>query len=322
VPHPLTARAPVAGDALAALLDLTGLAGQVYCRTKASAPWGLALEARGEVYFHVVLEGACTLGVGAARWRLLPGDIVLLPHGAGHTLADPPTSRKVGMAEWRSAHDAHGRLVLERKGGGAAALLVCGAYRLESEDAHPLLRVLPPVIQVSAAPGRGRDDIEATLSALAREFERSDVGSAAVVARLLEVLFVQVLRAWLDQQPQGATGWLGALRDPQIGRAVSLLHDRPARRWTLAGLAGEVGMSRAALARRFVARVGEPPLAYLTRVRMQRAARLLAATDRPLASIADAVGYRSEYAFNRAFRRARGLPPGEFRRRRAGSPIA
>ncbi|HET7503426.1 MAG TPA: AraC family transcriptional regulator [Kofleriaceae bacterium] len=135
-----------------------------------------------------------------------------------------------------------------------------------------------------------------------------------MVASLLEVLFIHVLRHWIDTEPEGATGWLGALRDEPIGRALVELHTAPARRWTVASLARAVGLSRPVLARRFAAKVGDTPLGYLRRLRIGLATRELSETDRPIAAIAHAVGYTSEFAFNRAFQRERGIPPGRYRK--------
>ena len=239
---------------------------------------------------------------GPAPRRLVAGDLVLLTRGAGHALCDDPASPRVPLEQWRAQRG--------RRGGAALSNLLCGTYDLEARSNHPVLRLLPPIIHLPAGDSAG---LQAALRLLLDEFDRPDVGSSKVVSRLLDVLFIQILRSWVDRQPEGASGWLGALRDPAIGRALSALHRAPARAWTVKSLAAAAGLSRAVFARRFKDLVGDTPLAYLTQVRLDTAARLLRTTDDPLASIAQSVGYRSEFAFNRAFRRTRGSPPGRFR---------
>jgi AraC-like DNA-binding protein len=291
-------------DVLADILEVTRLAGTIFCRASAAAPWGLSVEPSPKVSFHFVVAGQCYLVAGKSPLGLGAGDLVLLPRGTGHALCDDPRSPRIPLAEWR-AHRG-------RRAGNRAAQseLLCGTYELEAERDHPLLRLLPPVIHIAARDSAG---LQPTLRLLLAEFEQRDVGSSKVTSRLLDVLFIQILRFWLDRQPEGSSGWLGALRDPAIGRALSALHAAPGRRWTVKSLAAAAGLSRAAFARRFKDLVGAAPLAYLTRVRLAAAAQLLRSTDEPIASIAQSVGYTSEFAFNRAFRRTRGSPPGRFR---------
>ena len=196
---------------------------------------------------------------------------------------------------------------------------MCGVYQLDGPGAqHPVLGLLPAVLHLSAAHTRARPELDATLASLVREHERGERGSTVIVARLLDVLLVQLVRAWADDQPTGGAGWIGALADPALSRALSAMHGDLARPWDVASLARAAATSRATLGRRFVAIVGEPPLAYLHGARMQDAARRLRGSEAGLAAIAAAVGYRSEFAFNRAFRRQFQVPPGEFRRRLRG----
>jgi AraC-like DNA-binding protein len=167
---------------------------------------------------------------------------------------------------------------------------------------------------------RERPDLAATTAALTREQARTISGTSLVISRLLDVLFVQIVRAWADEQHSGGAGWIGALRDSTLARALALLHRDLARDWDVEGLARAAGASRATLGRRFAAEVGEPPLVYLARLRMQEAARRLQRSDASVSAIAHAVGYTSEFAFNRAFRRELGVPPGEYRRRSVAAP--
>jgi AraC-like DNA-binding protein len=192
-------------------------------------------------------------------------------------------------------------------------VLLCGAYRFEHEGVHPLMSLLPPLIHLRAEAGVLSGPLEAVLRLLVAEYTQPGPGTVTVTSRLVDVLFIQIIRGWLEQQPEGSTGWLGAVRDPQVGRTLALMHGEPQRDWTVESLAAEVACSRATFARRFRELVGETPLVYLTRLRMDVAARMLRDSDIPLAVIAERVGYASEFAFNRTFHRVRGTPPGRYR---------
>ncbi len=305
-------------DVLSDFLDASGLRGRVFCQTRATVPWGLWIPPLPQVGLHVATRGTCwlRLGEGGPTTRLLPGDVALLPHGAGHSLADDPSSPLQSFDQWKASRDERHRLVREAGGGGEPTHLICAAYRFESGSPHPLVRLLPELIHISAdTTPRG---LERALSSLKDEFERPDVGSPTLVSRLLDVVFVEILRAWLSGQEEGTAGWLGALRDRAVATALARLHEEPARAWTVESLAREVGMSRPVLARRVRQKVGLPPLTYLTQARMDLAARRLLRTDDALAKIARRVGYDSEFAFNRAFKKEYGVPPGRFRQTRGG----
>jgi AraC-like DNA-binding protein len=303
-------------DVLARVLAQTRLRGSVYCQSVARPPWGLRFDERSQALFHVVTAGACWLFAGQTRRQLVAGDVVLFPRGTPHALADHPRSKRVGLAEWM--RDRRGALTALRVGGseGAEVKVLCGVFEFDvAGTRHPVLRLLPELVHLPAERTRERADLGSTVAALAHEFQTGGRGASLVVSRLLDVFFVQVVRAWADEQPPGGAGWIGALRDSTLARALALLHDDLARRWDVTTLARAAGSSRATLARRFVAEIGEPPLAYLTRVRLQEAARRLVATSDGLATIAAAVGYSSEFAFNKAFRREFADPPGQYRRR-------
>jgi AraC-like DNA-binding protein len=303
-------------DVLSLVLAQTRLRGRVYCQSVARAPWGLRFGQRAEALFHVVTAGACWLFVGGARRQLVAGDIVLFPRGLPHALADHPRSKRVDLADWM--RDRAGATTALRVGGtqGSEVKVLCGVFEFDvAGTRHPVLRLLPEPLHLPAERTRDRADLAATIAALAREFQGGGRGASLVVSRLLDVLFVQIVRAWADDQPPGGAGWIGALRDSALARVLAAMHEDLARPWDVAALARAAGTSRATLGRRFVAEIGEPPLAYLTRARLQEAARQLVATSDGLATIAAAVGYSSEFAFNKAFRRELGLPPGHYRKR-------
>lgn len=323
-------------DILADILRVTRLTGDMFCRIACEPPWGLAVERGAAVRFHMVAVGRARLVLnrrasGGAADRagkirdLAQHDLVLLPRGEGYTLCDEPGSARLELAGVLARERAAQRPTLpneplrlavgRRRAAASPVEVVCGSYTVMFAERHPVLRLLPEVIHVPARDAMAHAGLQATLAQLLREIADRDVGTERVVASLLEVLFIQILRHWIDTEPGTATGWLGALRDDAIGRALVELHTAPAKTWTVASLARAVGMSRAVLARRFTQKVGDSPLAYLRKLRLGLAMRELAETGRPIAEIAASLGYTSQFAFNRAFAQLHGIPPGEFRKR-------
>jgi AraC-like DNA-binding protein len=305
-------------DVLADVLASTRIGGTVFCRSELTGPWGMTFEPASRAGLHVVARGTCWLrlrGQGKPL-RLSQGDVILLPHGAGHSLlSDPgvlPEPFTQVLERCRVSQGPHG-MSMSLEGQGASTVLLCGAYSFEHEGVHPLLSLLPRLIHIPADAGHMAGPLKAVLSLLEAEYMQPEPGSVAATARLVDVLFIHVVRGWLAGQPEGRAGWLGAVRDAQVGRALALMHGEPQRAWAVDALAAEVACSRATFARRFRELVGEPPLVYLTRLRMDVAARLLRESEGSLSEIAGRVGYASEFAFNRTFHRVRGVPPGRYR---------
>ena len=304
-----------APDALSSALRAMQLHGQVFCQSEFSAPWGIEFPA-GPAYFHVVERGACwvTAPAHGSPVEALVGDLVVLARGEGHRIASTARTPAVPLEEvLRRDGSASGRL--RWGGGGAATHLICGSFQLEEVTRGALVRLLPPVLHVEGHAGRAPEWLDVTLRALAAEVHDPSPGTELAVSRLVDLLFVQALRFWLRQQPDGAGGWLGATRDPQIGAALARMHAEPERAWTTAALARAVGMSRSAFGARFAALVGEPPLHHLARWRMQLAAMLLRGSDLRTHEVATRVGYATEAAFSRTFKRFTGQAPRTFRRR-------
>jgi AraC-like DNA-binding protein len=318
-------------DALAAVLEVAGVHGTVAATVNAADPWGLALDAVPGAAFHAITEGTAWLGTrtnprahGSHRVgnniprddpgvRLMPGDIVMLPAGTAHVLASAPGVRTQPFDHLAAeqALAAGGELTL-----GAGLIqtrILCASYHQDPAVTLPLLSLLPDVFHIPA--GRATPGLDATLRQLAHELAQPQPGAAAVLNRLVDILLVQVLRIWLTTGVSGTgpASWLRALTDPVAGPALAALHAQPGRPWTVESLAARTGVSSATLARRFTARVGEPPAAYLTRWRMDLAAQRLRDTDDTVGAIARSLGYTSEYAFNRAFTRHRRTPPGRYR---------
>jgi len=311
-------------DALTAVLAVAGVRGTVAATLDAAEPWGLALDAVPGAAFHAVTDGLAWLRIaGRADTRLMPGDVVLLPTGIAHILASAPGAGTMPFDHAAAERALAAGESLRLGTGPGQTRVLCASYRQDPAVTVPLLTLLPDVLHIparQAGPG-----LDAALRLLASEIGQPQPGAAAVLDRIVDILLVQLLRAWLATGPaQGGTpSWLSALTDPVAGPALAVLHTQPGRDWTIPSLAAAIGVSRATLARRFPAQVGCTPAAYLTRWRMDLAAVRLRDTDDTVGAVARSLGYTSEYAFNRAFTRDRRIPPGRYRTRsRAGQLTA
>lgn len=279
-------------------------------RTVLRAPWGVRFRPQEGAGFHVILQGSCWLiPVTGEPVALGVGDVAFLPRELGHAIADTPTTPPT---------DTDGPLVPPSEGpppsDGPRTELLCGAYLLDQSRAHPLLAELPDVVHLPARIGR-HPALRGAIELLGQEIDGGPrPGGDAAVPALLDVLLLYILRAWYDDQPgEVATGWGAALRDPAVLAALHGIHAQPERPWTVQSLADRSGLSRAAFARRFTEMIGSAPMAYLTWWRMTIAARLLRDTDLTVRSVAAQVGYTSEFAFARAFKRELGTAPGHYR---------
>lgn len=289
-----------------------GMTGVFYAASEAHAPWGIAIPPLpGTIVFHLVTAGEMVLEVDDERLTMRAGDIVLVPHGTGHHLLDAPGRPVVPLFDLPRLEigDRYERMRID--GPGARTELVCGAVSFTGLGVARLVRSLPPVLQADRA-----DDaawMRAAFDVIGAESRRPRPGSDVVTARLADILVVQVVRSWLESATPDS-GWVAGLRDPFLGRALAAFHAAPAAPWSLSSLAAEAGMSRSAFAARFRELLGEPPMSYVTAWRMDVAARLVRERELSLARVAERVGYQSEAAFNRAFRRSHGMTPGAFAR--------
>lgn len=304
-------------DTLADVFARTRLGGAVVCRSLLRAPWAIRFDEAPRVGFHLVTEGTCWLTLeGRAPQRLETGDLALLNHGSRHVLASEAGAPGRPLEHWLGGKAPSDETVISGGGSGARCVVVCGAY-LGEEGARLLFSQLPPVLVARTYASSGAEPVASLMHLLMRELEQAGPGRSALLNRYLEALLVHVLRDWLANAPSRARGWLPALADPQVARALTLMHERPGSSWSVPQLARRAGLSRATFARRFQARVGVSPGVYLTRWRVEVAAQLLRETTLSLAEVADRVGYASEFAFSRVFRRHKGAPPGRYRRQRA-----
>jgi AraC-like DNA-binding protein len=312
------------------------LTGALFFRVEAGTPWGLEVpdgatlapsvlpRAQHVISYHVVTEGACWGSVGGeAPVRLQAGDVLVLPRGDAYAMSTTPglpagPDRKAVLAFMRQMAAGQLPFTITEGGTGPERLhLVCGFLGCDLRPFNPLLTTLPRLLHVRRAVGSAGDPLGQLIDLTVTEARQPRAGGECVRIRLSELIFVEVVRRHLATLPAEETGWLAALQDPTVGRALARLHERPARAWTLEALAKDVGRSRSALADRFTHLVGQPPMQYLTRWRMQVAARLLAEGATKVSAVALEVGYDSEAAFSRAFKKITGVPPGAWRARRA-----
>ena len=297
-------------DTLSDVLTLMRLRSCVYFLREFAAPWGMEMPDGPYAQFHMVARGRCWLKFGGSTVELAGGDVALFPRGEGHILLDDPASAV-----------APGRAVLEAQNcgepmfaeGGERARLLCGHFEFDRAFKHPLATELPRFIHVKALSYDQPDWFEAVSGLLIRETGAEHPGASTVVDRLAEVLFIQVLRAYLLQS-KPSHGFLGALCDAQVNRALKAIHKGFGGALSLAAIAREAGMSRSNLALRFREVLGETPMLYATRYRLLKAQELLNASSRTLSEVAERVGYKSESAFSQAFKRQFGQGPGAFRR--------
>jgi AraC-like DNA-binding protein len=314
-------------DALSEILQSVKLEGAVFYKAEFTAPWGFRSPPTCEVaaflrkgtkhiiVYHLLTQGRarCEIEHSTHCVDVIPGDIVVFPHGDAHILSNgyPPCILDYGkhLKELFS----QGIILARHGGGGETTSFVCGYMECDRELSKTFLAGLPPMCKVNIRNDHAGQWLENSIKFSAAEAGANRAGSEAVLARLSEALFVETLRRYMAELPSQQTGWLAGARDPKVGAALAHLHRAPEYPWTIANLAQEVGVSRSVLAERFRQYLGEPPMTYLSRWRLQLGARLLTSTSYSVARISGDVGYESEPAFNRAFKREFGTPPARFR---------
>lgn len=317
-------------DVLTAVLGAVRFSGTIYFRAAATSPWAvhvpgskpllamLSPEAGGHhvAAFHVVTRGRCVIRLlpGGPDIEASSGDLVVIPRGDAHVVADHADTPPVELGDIVSRdHEADGAAgVVILGGGGAPCELVCGGFVMRDAPFNPLLGALPAVLHLPATDMLMGHWLDTTLRFLSREAGSRTPGGGLVANRLAEILFVQVIRHHVESISPG-DGWLGALRDPVVARALTLLHARPEAPWTVPELARQAGASRSGLAAKFTTALDVSPLRYLTRWRMTLAAELLRTTDLPISQIAGRVGYATDAAFSKVFKRHFSVPPASWR---------
>jgi AraC-like DNA-binding protein len=303
-------------DPLGEALHSLRMSGAFYCRSEFTEPWGLSLPPlQDHLWFHVVTSGRVVVELGDEQPTTLhSGDVALVTQGAGHRLCSDPAAPAPGILDLPREEISDRYEVLRHGGSGALTRMICGAVRFDHPAARNLVALLPEIIYLDGASTPDVVSMHGTLALIAAETRHLRPGGEAVITRLADILIIQAIRWWMETDPSAQTGWLGALRDEHIGRALALIHGDPARDWTIAALAGELAMSRSAFAARFTELVGEPVMQYVTRWRMRVALNALRDERLTVAELASRLGYRSEAAFARAFKRVIGVAPGSIKR--------
>jgi AraC-like DNA-binding protein len=312
-------------DALSEILKVVKLDSAFFFNGEFSAPWRFRspdscklaqfVHKAGVhiIVYHLLLNGRAYGEAKDLRLLLRPGDIVIFPHGDPHILESGPSAYTVDGEAELSRIFANGLKIARMGSGGEVARFVCGYMACEPRLSQVFLAGLPAVFKVNIRDDKQGEWLENSIHHAIDQAGAYSAGGEAVLAKLCEMLFVETLRRYISEMPARETGWLAAARDQDIGKALALLHSQPAHPWTLEDLAKAVGLSRSVLVQRFHEFLGEPPIAYLTHWRLQLGAQLLSSTSYSVAQIASEVGYESEPAFNRAFKRAFGLPPARYR---------
>ncbi len=292
---------------LSTMLQSMQVRGSVYFCSRLQPPWDVQVEKKSVASFHHVRSGQCELLVGQQRYRLQSGDLVFLPTGDSHRLRSPD-------AESRMAERADGRA------GRSGTVLLCGNFSFRDDQPHPLIEALPSALVITAEQVAQRPWLKSTLEHIGAEYLQQEPGAMVVVNKLTEILLVELIRQSLEQL-QG-NPHVEALLDRHLGKALCLLHETPGHQWTLAELAGQAAISRAALARKFRSLLGRTMYSYLTELRMNRARELLLNSVDGVADIGEQVGYQSDLAFVRAFKAWYGFTPRQLRQQSEYRPGA
>ena len=313
-------------DALSDLLRVVRLSGGVFLEAEFSAPWSITAQVGPEdcrlvlaeparlIAFHYVISGSLLLQIDRnPPVEVRGGNVVLLPRNDAHTLGSQRGLKAVRAEQLIQTDPAGGLARIRHGGGGEVTRIVCGFVGSEL-DCHPLIDALPSTLVLDLNGRAAGEWILSSFLYAAQELAAARAGSGSVLAKLSELMFVEAVRCYLEALPVDERGWLAGLRDPAVGRALALLHTELARPWTAEDLARQVYLSRSAFADRFTALIGVPPITYLTRWRMQVAAQRLRESRRSVAQISEDVGYESEIAFARAFKRQFSMSPAQWRK--------
>lgn len=321
-------------DVLSEMLKSVKLDGAVFFHGEFSAPWCvrqpdgcsmasyLSASSSHVIMFHLISEGHgyARIEENGRSVSLSPGDILMFPHGDAHLMGNGPPVTPVNSADQLQQVLAEGKMASQFGGGGELTRLVCGYMACDSQLSRLFLSGLPSLLKINVRDTPSGKWLEDTLRYSVEHADASRPGGTAVVAKLSEALFADTLRRYIEKLPASQTGWLAGARDPEVGKALALLHRQPAHPWTIASLAKEVGLSRSVLAERFRHYLSDTPMGYLTRWRLQLAAQILTSTSKSVAQVAGEVGYESEPSFNRAFKREFGVPPARYRSQAKRAP--
>jgi AraC-like DNA-binding protein len=316
-------------DALSDVLRVAHLTGGVFLHAQFFAPWCIAARVAPEhcapalgpashlIIYHYVVEGDLHIRVEGQEGDdvvIGAGEVVMLPRNDLHLMGSDLSLPPVPGSDIIHPPTDGGLFSIHHGGNGKSTRMVCGFLGCTSAESNPVLSSLPPLLKLKVEQGGAAEWIRSTFQYAAQEVSAGRPGSETVLAKLSELLFVETVRRYAEALPEGETGWFAGLREPYVARALALLHRDITRHWTVDDLGREVGLSRSALADRFIRLIGLPPMHYLASWRMQVATQKLRNTNASLAQVAEIVGYDSEAAFSRAFKKAFGVAPATWRR--------
>jgi AraC-like DNA-binding protein len=320
-------------DALSEALNAVRMTGAIFFSAECAAPWGFRVPDMGSaahilspgterlVGYHLVTEGGAIVRFGDGdEIPIVAGDVVVVPHGNAHTVSNGKPPHFIDSKEALQRFLVGEIATMRFDGGGEWTRFICGYFGCERHAESLFLSGLPRLIKIGLRGDPAGEWLETSIRHLVSEAGSNRPGNAVLLAKMAEALFIETLRRYMAQLPPEHRGWLAAARDRTVGATLAAMHRAPNRRWTLDELAAEAGASRSVLAERFADLLGEPPLTYLARWRLQLAARQLETTRSTVLQVALGVGYESEAAFNRAFKREFGLPPAQYRRSASLSP--
>jgi AraC-like DNA-binding protein len=312
-------------DALSEALASVRMTGAIFYHAECTAPWGfrvppletvahiLAPGTERLVTYHLVTEGKAVAEFADTTISLTAGDVLIIPQGDPHTVSNGAPSEFIDSGAQLGRVLSGERTTMSLGGGGEMTRFVCGYFGCE-RHADKLFLAGLPLIKINLRRDPGGEWLESSVRHLVSQAGSQRPGHSVLLAKMAEALFIESLRRYMEQLPSEQTGWLAGARDPVVGAALAALHRKPSHHWTLEGLAAESAASRSVVAERFIRYLGEPPLTYLARWRLQLAVRMLQTTRRTVLQVAGEVGYESEAAFNRAFKREFGIPPGQYRK--------
>ncbi|WP_340677042.1 AraC family transcriptional regulator [Paraglaciecola sp.] len=318
--HPV----PEHSDYLGEALHLLKLSGTFYCQSELSAPWGVELPPFADcLMIHIVTAGYFWLRVdGQAPMRIQQGNLVLMPQGRGHKMSSDEYQSTMPLFDIPVERISERYEIMRHGNGGELCRSTCCVARFDHVAGQELIKHLPAVMVINTWEEEEGSWLQSTLRYMAREAQQLKPGGETVITHLADILIIQAIRAWINSAPQADSGWLAALRDKQIGHALATIHRNPQRDWSIEILANTVGMSRSGFSARFTELVGEPAMRYLTRWRMQVARLRLKNSSEPLIVLAESLGYQSEAAFSRAFKRVFGVSPGSVRKADTGEELS
>lgn len=307
---------PEHSDYLGEALHLLKLSGTFYCQAELRAPWGIDMPPFEDcLLMHVITAGQCWLKLpGEEPVQVQQGSLVMVPHGRGHIFASGPEQAATPLFDIPAQHVSNRYDIMHFGGEGEVTRATCCVARFDHVAGQQLIRHLPPLLVVNSWEEAEASWLRSTLHYMAHEAQHLSPGGETVMSHLADILIIQAIRTWLNRSPDANIGWLAALRDRQIGGTLAALHRSPGEDWTIERLARLAGMSRSGFSARFTELVGESAMRYLTRWRMQMARQQLSTGSEAMITVAERLGYQSEAAFSRAFKRVFGMTPGQVRR--------